>query len=1354
MTDAALHVDPLRETLLAPELAEARRRLGNEGLEALITLAGEAVRAADLARTRLGGLTSQLARCAPAERVGIVARYLRETVQEPGQLRVDLRELERRREGFLDAAVLTERMLRQSDSEERRAEAALAIAGRAVAAEHALDSSGVVEALCALARAQGRWSRRREALRLLTRLARRGLPSPEQHAAADVARALFVPTEQRWLQAPALTLLVSVNGAQAFSLARERFVAALGSDDFIARDSILRALACLREPVLLRDLLPLAHRDSTELVRMTAARVERDIEVLTEIALHGTSGKVRAIALIYLRKRRGVKGLTSLLQALTSDADALVVETAAHEVTALARRGGLPGSTHLRALLAAATRNDLPPTARTACETALLVCDVLGDEATRDVFHALTPIVREAPVGGRAELSVQVLAHVNDAALARVLAVLANDDFALGVDRTEHAAVLHRGEQRKLAPWRVLFELTRPTPSKRQGFEHAIGKRPRGALRAPPGGMAELAATRVPGERVLIDSVGGWGRYLPLVDDLLSTGVFLARRVALTSLHGVTTLTPARGLSKRLRAFRRLSVDYAALSELRRRALAAHEPEIKAAYVREIEQRLDIQVSFSPHELGGTSALSLPVPMELAKTQSEPSVPSAATRTMLGLAVLGSGTTDALRDLWQDLVVYASSPGGNRLAHLSAYAVTLLFGLTLRNLSIRHAIDRDRAAMPLVIGGWGTRGKSGTERLKAAMFQGMGHECLVKTTGCEAMFIHALPGAPAREIFLYRAYDKATVWEQRDVLSLARRIGARVFLWECMALQPDLVNLLQAQWMRDDFSTITNAYPDHEDVQGPTGFDVATVISEFVPTHGRLFTTEDQMLPLLRQRANERGTPLCAVRAREASLLPDDLLARFSYQEHPNNIALVASLARHLGIDPTQAIVEMADNVVPDLGVLKTYPDVSWCGRTLSFTNGMSANERTGALSNWRRAGFDAHEPEAEPARFLVTVVNNRADRVARSEVFARVIVEDLSAHKHVLIGTNVTGLLGFIDVALEDWLASLALTGELHGSPSERLATVRERIDRAFARLKVAGTDTGSVLRQWRALGMREADPARIESLLTPRAPEETYDQALQAVTTGLERWEDPEQHEFAARSLARRRAVRAVHASAERLLESAPARLEALFGSTYRALFQETLVPCHDASQSGDATIEAIALQVPRGARASIMGIQNIKGTGLDFVYRWVSIDTVDRMLRALASPSREQRTQALTQLLAHDDYGMVDSQHALGVVSEARTQDPHAGELPYDALIARLRDVADKRAGRARAKQRRRLADRLRGVVGETLDFIDAVGRRSMADDVQEALLRGHLSHSTAAVRMRDIMARSKGAFMRRR
>ena len=52
-----------------------------------------------------------------------------------------------------------------------------------------------------------------------------------------------------------------------------------------------------------------------------------------------------------------------------------------------------------------------------------------------------------------------------------------------------------------------------------------------------------------------------------------------------------------------------------------------------------------------------------------------------------------------------------------------------------------------------------------------------------------------------------------------------------VFLWECMALSPPLVHTLSDEWMRDDYSTLTNAYPDNEDIQGPAGHDVARVIA-------------------------------------------------------------------------------------------------------------------------------------------------------------------------------------------------------------------------------------------------------------------------------------------------------------------------------------------------------------------------------------------------------------------------------------------------------------------------------------------------------------------------------------------
>src|SRR5690606_33235400 len=383
-----------------------------------------------------------------------------------------------------------------------------------------------------------------------------------------------------------------------------------------------------------------------------------------------------------------------------------------------------------------------------------------------------------------------------------------------------------------------------------------------------------------------------------------------------------------------------------------------------------------------------------------------------------------------------------------------------LFALGLAGLFLgsgylrRRKIADARAAIPLSIGGWGTRGKSGTERLKAGLFHGLGFRTFSKTTGCEAMFIHAAPLGTQVEIYTFRPYGKATIWEQRDLLQVAAGLESEVFLWECMALNPEYVDILQRGWMRDDFATITNTYPDHEDIQGPAGIDVATVIGRFIPDHKLVISSELAFNPVLRAIARQRGAEMLEIGDHEGELLAEDLLALFPYSEHPRNIALVTELARWPGIDDELAIVTMADYVYPDLGVLKFYPEVLVRGRRLSFVNGCSANERAGFLNNWQRTGCDKLAAAGDPERMVITVVNNRDDRVSRSEVFSRILVNDVSVDAHVLIGTNLAGLSIFIDRALEVFAAeqelvdaeALAAGGAGHARARVRLRALLAR--------------------------------------------------------------------------------------------------------------------------------------------------------------------------------------------------------------------------------------------------------------------------------------------------------------------
>ncbi len=393
----------------------------------------------------------------------------------------------------------------------------------------------------------------------------------------------------------------------------------------------------------------------------------------------------------------------------------------------------------------------------------------------------------------------------------------------------------------------------------------------------------------------------------------------------------------------------------------------------------------------------------------------------------------------------QTAVTYFATVYENSLLQLGVFIALAAGWFAGRHIVRGQLMRRRREGVSLVLGGWGTRGKSGTERLKAGLINALGHPLVSKTTGCEAMFLLGGPCGDLREMFLFRPYDKATIWEQYDLIRVTLGLKARVFLWECMGLTPSYVRVLQKDWMRDDIATITNTYPDHEDVQGPAGRNIPEVMTQFIPEHSLLLTTEEEMLPILRQGAELCHTRIRPVGWKEAGLIHQDLLDRFPYAEHPYNIALVTAMADEMGLAPDFAVKEMSDRVVADLGVLKIYPRSTIEGRTLEFVMGMSANERFGAMGNWDRMGFARHDLGTDPQIFVSTVVNNRADRVPRSRVFARILVEDIAADRHVLIGSNIEGLLGFIDEAWAEYAPKITLLNEDAG-PLEMLDAEAKR--------------------------------------------------------------------------------------------------------------------------------------------------------------------------------------------------------------------------------------------------------------------------------------------------------------------
>ncbi len=1148
----------------------------------------------------------------------------------------------------------------------------------------------------------------------------------------------------------ALTVAVMVLGNEALPLLREQL------QQFDVRDSMLLRYhaVCLipqtRMPTDAKVHLAWSVRvDESEHVRQGLAKtlrqlaVPRSYELLAELVKIDSSPRVQGAALL------------ELLDAATVDAAA---ERLLHQTLVFACGGGellrraalfvcerllRVGPIDIDEPLARAIGEMIQGSSVELAEQAALLiraAEVRQERALSELDDSVAKAASALSEGQAAE--VPGTEDVNRTHLERVLCVRGANDLPLALRyRRQRPVRILRGERRRSRVWRLLHELSHPAPDKRQNYLHAHARTDASDVVSVPLRLAEVTPTRVPGERRIF-SGQSWGGFLPRVDDVLFACEAGRPRRLLTVFGTLVVLPPVRWFS-RLRVRLLLSWYYGTLSELRQRSLRAGKDSERRAYVTRLNQ-LGVDCRWEETEISVSNVQVSVRPKSV--TTYFAAVPLPIT-------------------LWiEDAIQYVLLPTGNTAWHLAVVVWFLLTVMIIRSAWTLTRFEGSRRAIPLSLGGWGSRGKSGTERLKAALFHAQHYDVVSKTTGCEAMIIVARRGQPASEVFLYRPYDKATIWEQGRVVEYAQALGAQVFLWECMALQPEFVNILNREWMKDSITTITNAYPDHEDVMGPTGEDVARTIAQFVPQGGVVISSEEQMKPLLDQAAVQNGARLLDVGALEADLLPRDLLSRFPYDEHPKNVALVLRLAEHLGFDRQRALVDMADFVFPDLGVLKTYPAVKHKERTLRFSNGMSANERAGFLSNWRRLGFSEHTADAAPERMIVAVVNNRADRVPRSRVFAELLVRDATVDAIVVIGTNTKGMASFISEAVLERQREIectpgdgavelvdALWDEL-GAPRDQ-QTVAERLRLLTAALQV-DADVGGMSAELSELVKTPLDhPRALASRVLQWA-----EGAAQKMASGEGGWSYSANREERTRELTRHLRVLVEpwcerHVLCRWVEGAQPSVATAALRELFEARFSSRLFVLSDSDATGDQVIDFAARQLLPGLNYELLGCQNIKGTGLDFVYRFTSLERVVNWLRLLEERP-EDRHATLMLLGNHADYGLFDSGLALEAIGRALdTADPQWE--PHRSALERLRE---RLSVLHRSKQQALTAKRKRSALSVVLgwmepfvDHLDAISRHKRAVRTMDELIAGRITQAVAVERLRDLTARQKGGWL---
>jgi len=1106
-----------------------------------------------------------------------------------------------------------------------------------------------------------------------------------------------------------------------------------GDDVFVRRQMARLAVAHFQESAGMVERLA---ADDSEAVRLALAGNAATLPAGPAAALLGrlltdASAKVRAAAALEvpaaLRRHPGeAPKLAGLLeQCLTQESDGTLLAAALealpaaagllaeHESPALRSR---PGEAWLP-LLSTLRAGDIPATVRRRAAAVHEWIWVHADPQRRALGQRLKAVIERMTPGTTTGLARRLIDSHDADTLGRVLAVLSQEDFGLAVTaaRRWRRPRLHRGHPWRFRWWRLAHELRRPATNKRQGVPHTVGRRHRGEIRAPSGVLAEMNPSSVPAEPLYIREEDDWRPWLPMPDELLAAlnAPPGGRPLRLVTGEGVTELRPPRSPLRRLLAAVRLTGAMAHYSELRNRAgVRDRHPGAYAEAVR----GLGFELSFRGH------AAAQPGPARF-----------------FSVALLAP-----LADFWSRFRDYSLSFYENSAFELLAFISAATAAFIGRHLWIYRGIRRARGSLALVIGGWGTRGKSGTERLKAALFNAMGVDVVSKTTGSEAMFVQARAHMPLKEMFLFRPYEKATIWEQVDVTRYAAQYGADVLLWECMGLNPRYVRILQRQWMRDDLSTITNAYPDHEDYQGPAGINVAEAMTEFIPPGGVLLTSEPTMFPVLEAAARARGARLRRTNWWQAGLLPDELLARFPYAEHPNNVALVLALADELGIDRDFALKEMADRVVPDAGVLKRFRPARVDGRRLELVNGMAANERLGCLENWRRTGFEAHDPSADPGTSIAALVNNRADRVVRSKSFAAILVNDLEADRYYLVGSNLEGLQGYIDAAWRDFERYLTLDPDQGGAEPTAL------LDETARRMRMPMTDE-HVRRRLAAMagGLAPIGEAAADGIAQAwRTPEQAATRLADSGVSAAQcdavvRWLEAD-----LQALDEYRALR------EAVLEAEAAQsLDDRFRALARQWFERKLVVVPNAHISGDALASLIAGDARPGVLTRLMGIQNIKGPGLELVYRWQAWEQCARACDRIESGDPAQIQEGLGALSVHQDFGVLSQERVrscLGAFRETDAAQRESIQATIQVTLSNLERQLERLDLRAGGGGQGLLAAVL-GTIEAFLDAGEAIRRRRRARAVYQALARERISTEHAAFEIRQQNKRQQGGWL---
>lgn len=326
-----------------------------------------------------------------------------------------------------------------------------------------------------------------------------------------------------------------------------------------------------------------------------------------------------------------------------------------------------------------------------------------------------------------------------------------------------------------------------------------------------------------------------------------------------------------------------------------------------------------------------------------------------------------------------------------------AFLAFLCAGVALAGFVEYWSHTRRVLVIPIRVHVNGTRGKSTTTRLIAAGLRAGGLRVVAKTTGTAArLILEDGSELPVRR----RGRGRGNIAEQMKTVALAAKRRADALVLECMALEPENQWVSEHRMIRSTIGVITNVRDDHLDVMGPRLLDVARALSLTIPREGCLVTAENAFLDVFMERARALGT---SVHVADASEVPDEVNAAFSYVSFKENVACALKVCELAGVARDVAISGML-SARGDPGAMRVLRIPRGSGDYV-LVNAFAANDYTSTMLIWRMIVEGSILRDVGEGMPVAVVMNNRADRIPRIRELSRLVACEVRPRYVFLIG-------------------------------------------------------------------------------------------------------------------------------------------------------------------------------------------------------------------------------------------------------------------------------------------------------------------------------------------------------------